>query len=127
MQAIRRSGAGPPAALRAERVVNVTLDGVPVTFEEIIGFQKNAEKYRMVKKVLKLVLLENKIQDEIGDFDSCQHTINLINGLINLDTGELAPHDPSHLVTKIVPVAWNANSECPAWVEFICPVANGDS
>ncbi|MDP1819029.1 MAG: phage/plasmid primase, P4 family [Acidimicrobiales bacterium] len=53
--------------------------------------------------------------------------LNVTNGLVELSTNELKPHDP-HLLTKIqLPVAFNAEAVCPAWDEFISQVFPPDA
>jgi len=47
------------------------------------------------------------------------HLINLENGIYDLITGELKPHDPSlHFFNKI-PVKYDPNAECPAIQKFL--------
>lgn len=50
--------------------------------------------------------------------------LNCVNGLLDLRTGELAPHDPAHLSATQIPVAWNPQAVCPgyeAWLATVLP------
>ena len=39
-------------------------------------------------------------------FDTDPSLLNLMNGVLDLSCGELLPHDPTHLITTLVPVEW---------------------
>ena len=54
------------------------------------------------------------------------HLINLENGIYDLITGELKPHDPSlHFFNKI-PVKYDPNAECPAIQKFLNEVTRNE-
>jgi putative DNA primase/helicase len=40
---------------------------------------------------------------------------NVKNGTLDLRTGELMPHDPCNLITKLCPVEYDRFAECPLW------------
>lgn len=45
--------------------------------------------------------------------------INVQNGLLNVDTGQLQPHSPGFLSTTQLPVIYDPTATCPAWEAFI--------
>ena len=45
--------------------------------------------------------------------------LNVQNGILDLRTGELLPHSPEHLMTKIAAVDYNASAQCPSFQQFI--------
>ncbi|MEN6640952.1 MAG: phage/plasmid primase, P4 family [Armatimonadia bacterium] len=45
--------------------------------------------------------------------------INCTNGLLDLHTGELSPHSPEHLSPVQIPVAYDPEASCPAWIRFV--------
>jgi putative DNA primase/helicase len=45
--------------------------------------------------------------------------LNVENGTLDLRTGELLPHDPAHLITKITHVTYNAKATAPKWEKFL--------
>lgn len=49
--------------------------------------------------------------------------INLLNGLLDLDTFELTPHDPELKTVIQIPVEYHRDASCPAIEEFINMVA----
>ncbi len=45
--------------------------------------------------------------------------LNVRNGTIDLRTGKLRPHDPADLCTKLCPVDYDPQAECPRWDAFL--------
>ena len=57
-----------------------------------------------------------------SEFDKNIYTINLKNGLLDIRTLELKPHDPNYLSIIQLPVEWNPRAECPRWDKFISEI-----
>ncbi|MEH7105724.1 phage/plasmid primase, P4 family [Bacillus velezensis] len=53
------------------------------------------------------------------ELDSHKYLFNCENGVIDLKTGELLPHDRDLLFTKISPVAYEKDADCPNWKAFM--------
>ncbi|PEK83556.1 DNA primase [Bacillus cereus] len=53
------------------------------------------------------------------ELDSHSFLFNCENGVIDLKTGELLPHDRDLLLTKISPIKYDKNAECPNWKAFL--------
>ena len=50
--------------------------------------------------------------------------LNVRNGMLDLMTGELLPHDPSYLSSVQIPVTWDETATCPnyeVWIEESAP------
>ena len=59
-------------------------------------------------------------------FDKHDHLLVVQNGTIDLRTGTLGPHDPSHLLTQKVDVPYNPEAPASRWRQFLLEVFNGD-
>ena len=46
-------------------------------------------------------------------------TINVLNGLLDLATRELRPHDPAYLTPIQLPVHYDPTATCPRWEAFV--------
>jgi putative DNA primase/helicase len=82
---------------------------------------------RGIENLLALAAKEESIV--IGDperFDSNPWIFNVANGTLDLRTGELRPHDPAELITKIAPVEYDAAVTCPRWKSFVEEIFGGD-
>ncbi|TWL77321.1 hypothetical protein CHCC15311_0001 [Bacillus licheniformis] len=53
------------------------------------------------------------------ELDSHKYLLNCDNGVIDLKTGELLPHDRDLLFTKISPVSYQPDADCPNWKAFL--------
>ena len=56
---------------------------------------------------------------EMGSFDSHKDIFNVRNGMIDLQTGELLPHDMGLFITKMCEVDYNTDATCPRWEQFL--------
>ena len=45
--------------------------------------------------------------------------LNVLNGSLDLRTGELRPHNRLDLITKLAQVVYDAKAECPTWWKFL--------
>jgi len=50
--------------------------------------------------------------------DSKPYLLNVRNGVLDLRTKELRPHNPNDLMTQIAGVAYNPKAECPRFLKF---------
>lgn len=64
----------------------------------------------------------------LDDLDSYVDYLNAQNGVVNLRNGELVPHDPNFMMTKICACDYDAssNKKPERWLKFLDEVCNGD-
>lgn len=61
------------------------------------------------------------------DFDAYTDFINCQNGIVNLRNGELMPHDPAFMMSKICNCEYDVKKRKPKlWLKFLDDVTNGD-
>lgn len=53
------------------------------------------------------------------ELDAHNFLFNCDNGVIDLKTGELLPHDRDLLLTKLSPIKYDKNADCPNWKAFM--------
>lgn len=70
--------------------------------------------------------VRSEIVAEVADFDSHPDLFNCQNGTIELETGEIRPHDPGDLLTKITPVRHDPQAICPKWEKFLFEIFAGE-
>ena len=66
-----------------------------------------------------LDLARSEIPATPADFDADPMVLNLQNGMLDLRTGELQPHDPRQKVTKIAGTYYDPEATCPTWEAFL--------
>ena len=55
----------------------------------------------------------------IDDLDRDRWALNCQNGTLDLRTGNLRPHDPADLITRLAPVDYDPDAECPRFMRFL--------
>ncbi|MCM3527872.1 phage/plasmid primase, P4 family [Cytobacillus oceanisediminis] len=73
-----------------------------------------------IKDLMPLVPAERE------DFDRHKYLFNVENGIVDLKTGKLQPHDREHGLTKITNVSFEENAKCPTWEAFLEQIFLGD-
>ena len=56
-----------------------------------------------------------------------QNIINMHDGVLDLQTMELREHSPAFMTTIQIPRVYDADAQCPKWLEFIRQVMDGES
>jgi putative DNA primase/helicase len=85
--------------------------------------EKLAAMIHMARSDEKVILTSEKLDKEL-------YLLACTNGTLDLRTGKLAPSERSHLATKRLEIAYNANAQCPAWAQAVndwmadAPMAN---
>jgi putative DNA primase/helicase len=62
-----------------------------------------------------------------GDFDRDPFAFNVLNGTLDLRTGQLRPHNPADRITKLAPVTYDPAARAPTWDRFIQDIFLGDT
>ena len=60
-----------------------------------------------------------------GALDSHEWLINCKNGVLDLETGDLKPHDRNYFMTNSVGVDYNQSATSPTWSKFLEEMTNG--
>lgn len=88
-----------------------------------ISSQSNARINAMVniaRAVPKLSILHAKL-------DADPWVLNVMNGTIDLRTGELREHRREDLITKLAAVDFDPDAQCPTWLAFLERAMAGDA
>jgi len=60
-------------------------------------------------------LSKDDVRVDVADFDAYPDLLNVANGVVDLTTGALLPHDPALLLTKITPTRYVPGATHPDW------------
>jgi len=85
----------------------------------------NSEFGKRISEILRLARSEPEIRADSGDFDRGHWLLNLQNGTLDLKTGELLPHNPANMITKMAGVSFEPEADCPNWLKFLDEIMLG--
>ncbi len=71
-------------------------------------------------------LAEGRLAMRAEDFNQHPWLLNVQNGILDLRTGDLMPHNSGYRITKLAGAAYHPEAECPRWEAFLETVLNGD-
>ncbi|MFE9026210.1 phage/plasmid primase, P4 family [Streptomyces iakyrus] len=61
------------------------------------------------------------------EFDAAPHLLSFRNGVVDLRTGELRPHDKEDMLTVSLPVEYDPAALCPRWEQFLTEIFPGNA
>lgn len=86
-----------------------------------------SEQAPRIRAMVELAKTEPGIPVTPAQLDANAWLLNCTNGTIDLVTGKLLPFNPANLCVKQVPVAFDADAECPTWLAFLNRVMAEDT
>ena len=86
-----------------------------------------SEDARKIGAMISLATSEPNIPLLPEHLDRDPFLLNVKNGTLDLRTGRLREHRREDLLTKIVPVSFDTNADCPSWRRFLGQVFAADS
>ena len=98
----------------------------------------DSQRENMIKEILRLerhprqkeILAAASVIPEIivssAQLDRNPMALNCLNGTIDLSTGDLHPHRPGNLITRLVDVDYNPGATCPQFLTFLETIFSGD-
>lgn len=83
--------------------------------EEMEQFADRSGTFTACKTLVERARHSERCRIQSSVFDTHDMLLNASNGIVDLNTGDLMPHDPDKFLTKKMPTAYNPNAECPTW------------
>ena len=84
-----------------------------------VSWAKHSEAAKVRANTLKLAESEPGVPLLPEQVDADPFLLNVLNGTVDLRTGQLHPHRREDLLTKLAPVAFHPDAECPAFLAFL--------
>jgi putative DNA primase/helicase len=78
-----------------------------------------SQSRRAIEAMVALAQSNPRIAIDVIDLDSDPWLLNVLNGTVNLRTGDHQKHRRSDLITKAAPVQYNPDAACPLWLRFL--------
>jgi putative DNA primase/helicase len=94
--------------------------------QELVRHAMSSESHQKITAMIKLASREKGIPVQLKELDRDPMLLNVLNGTLDLHTGKLLPHSPDHLITKLAPVAYDPEANCPLWTAFLQRIMNNN-
>lgn len=119
------------ARTRARKTVELLFDELDQPMDEDVRklLQKHIAKSQTARAqdgLLRLAQTLEELQINHRQFDQNPYDLNCLNGIVDLRTGELRPHDRSALCTQMVPVNYDPDAYCKEWETFLHAIMLGN-
>jgi len=94
--------------------------------QEVVRAWLRFQSASHIRAIVDLAETEPGVPVTVGQMDADPWALNVANGVVDLRTGELRPHDPGELHTKLVPIQYDGAAEAPIWGRFLGDVFDDD-
>ncbi len=116
---------------QAKRVVDELLAAAklvndPDTSKRRMAFAFKSQTAARISGMIELAKTEPGVPIKFDAFDRQPHLLNVANGLVDLRTGELLPHDRDAFSTHVIDIEYDPSAECPVFETFIVDVLARD-
>lgn len=92
----------------------------------LVRFVMNTKNRRSIDAAIAMAKSEPAAEIKSAAFDADADLLNVGNGILDLRTRQLRPHDPSAMLTKLAGVDYDPAATCPRWLAFVEAVTCGD-
>ena len=86
---------------------------------ELEAWAKQSQNANRIDAMLKLAKSDPEIYRHADEFDTDREFLNVGNGLLDLGSGRLYPHDEGFQCTNLTEVTYDESAKCPRWLEFL--------
>jgi putative DNA primase/helicase len=117
---------GEPRRVSKRIAAELWVEAGPNASQAVIKFCRDAASRRGIDAAAALAKSEPGVEASAGAFDANLYAINCQNGILDLQTMALRPHDPGAMMTKLAPVIFDPSAKCPRWLRFVSEVMPGD-
>ncbi len=80
---------------------------------------RKSESAGRIGAMISLAQSEQGIPVQPEDMDSNPWLLNCLNGVIELQTGKVRPHNKADFITKLAPVDYDPQAQHPLWTQFL--------
>src|SRR5215211_653604 len=88
----------------------------------IADHAKRSESAKRIHDALRLARSEPGIPIVPRQLDADPWALNVLNGTVDLRTGDLRPHDREELITKLAPVEYDPDAKAPNFEAFLARI-----
>ncbi len=122
------------ATLEIQRLAKLTVRGMWKEAAKMGGesgadlakWANKSESSRAINAMLSRAMAEPGVAIVPAQLDTDPWTLAVLNGQLDLRTGQLGEHDRDALATKLIPVEYDPDARCPRFLAFLHRVMGGN-
>ena len=103
----------------AQRAATEENDKLADLAQAMLAWAKTSSKRSTLAASAALAETEEPIAAYAASFDADPMLLSVLNGTVDLRTGEFRPHNQADFITMLAPVTYDAAATCPTWDRFI--------
>ena len=115
---------------RTKAVLDDLLDIIkdsPLDRRKLLQQWLRSQSAPRIAAAMELASTEPGVPVLLEELDRDANLLNCHSGIINLETGELLPHDKSFRMTKLAPVAYQPGADAPRFLQFLDEIFDSDA
>lgn len=90
------------------------------------AFALRSESEHALKAMVNLARSEYGIPIRREQLNAHPFKLNVLNGILDLKTGEIIDHDPGYYFSKILPIHFDSMETAPLWEKFLNEITGSD-
>lgn len=98
----------------------------PETFKRRVAFATKMQTAARISGAIELAKTEPGVPIKFDAFDRQPDLLNVRNGMVNLRSGELLPHDRGAFSTHVIDIDYDPAAACPVFERFVADVLAHD-
>lgn len=91
-----------------------------------VGWAMTSQSAPRLKACLEIARTDSRLIARADDLDADPWALCVGTGIVDLRSGELRPHTRAELHTRLVPIAYQPDADCPRFEDFLATVLQGD-
>ena len=94
---------------------------------KLAAYATSCEREGKLRASISLARAQSSVMAKSDQFDIEPHLLNVLNGTLNLSTGEMQPHNTADRLTRLVACDYNPDAACPTWDWFLDRIMDGNT
>ena len=94
--------------------------------KEMVKHAVATEKRDRLQAMIALAQSNLQVVASVEDFDQYPYLLAVRNGVVDLKSGDLLPHDRGLMLSRMVDIEYNPEAKCPQWWGFLETIFDSD-